>query len=107
MSASKPIPPSRFARYFTRSGWVHALLLLATWLFVFPFIWMFLSSVKTDEELIDDSAVPEVMQFRPVSPYVRREITPAKPGDVTNQRWSQLLPELSRIADASIHQYQQ
>ena len=57
-------PPSggrfrhRFTTYFTRVGWAHVLLLLAAWMFLFPFVWMLATSVKTDEELMEPGVLP-------------------------------------------------
>src|SRR6059058_5090033 len=59
----------RFAVYFTKHGWVHALLLLSVWLFLFPFFWMLATSVKTDEELMSTDILPTIEHFRPTSPY--------------------------------------
>src|SRR3954451_15496571 len=74
---------SRFAVYFTNHGWVHALLLLSVWLFLFPFLWMLATSVKTDEELMDGAILPTIETFRPTSPYVRPRLEARKPGDVS------------------------
>src|SRR4051794_3281291 len=98
---------TRFAKYFTRSGWAHALLLLAAWMFLFPFVWMLATSVKTDEELMEPGVLPPAAHFRPDSPYVRSEIQPIKPSDVENARWNQMLPSLSQFASDAIKQYQQ
>src|SRR2546423_81808 len=100
-------PPSRFARYFTRSGWVHALLLLFAWLFFFPFFWMFATSMKTDEELSQTDLLPEFAHFHPTSPYVRTAIEPVKPADVSHARWNQVLPRLQELARERIAAYQQ
>ena len=99
-------PPSRFATYFTRHGWVHALLLLSVWLFLFPFFWMLATSMKTDEELADNALVPQILTFRPVSPYVKAPIAPTKPSDVTSKRWDEMLPQLTSMASAAIARYQ-
>src|SRR5213596_1268116 len=77
-------PRSRFGKYFTRSGWAHVLLLLAAWMFLFPFVWMLATSVKTDEELMEPGVLPPAAHFHPDSPYVRSEIQPIKPSDVEN-----------------------
>src|SRR4051794_38472468 len=69
---------SRFATYFTTRGWVHALLLLSIWMFLFPFFWMLATSVKTDEELTESRVLPQVVRFVPSSPYVRPAVDPVK-----------------------------
>ncbi len=102
-----PNPANRkFAAYFTRSGWAHALLLLFAWLFLFPFLWMVATSVKTDEELADSTLLPEVVHFHPVSPYVRSGVEPIKPTDVSPARWKQILPKLQEISLEMIAAYQ-
>jgi len=72
---------SRFGKYFTRTGWAHILLLLAAWMFVFPFVWMFATSIKTDEELMEPGVLPPIEHFRSSSPYVRKTNEPIKPID--------------------------
>src|SRR6478609_1124489 len=84
-SALAPRPSnrrSRFATYFTTRGWVHVLLLLSIWLFLFPFFWMLATSVKTDEELTESRVLPQFVRFQPSSPYVREVAEPVKPADV-------------------------
>ena len=61
-------PRRRFAAYFTRSGWAHVLLLLAAWMFLFPFVWMLATSVKTDEELMEPGVVASP-RWRPDDGY--------------------------------------
>jgi multiple sugar transport system permease protein len=97
---------TRFGKYFTRYGWAHALLLLAAWMFLFPFIWMFATSVKTDEELIEPGILPSVEHFKPSSPYVRSAPDLIRPADVTSERWDQMIPKLKQIASDEIAKYQ-
>src|SRR5438874_4595373 len=97
---------SRFATYFTRTGWAHVLLLLAAWMFLFPFVWMLATSVKTDEELMDPGVLPPIVRFQPSSPYVRSKVEPIKPADVTKARWDQMIPTLRLLASAAIEKYQ-
>src|SRR4051812_42175591 len=94
----KPRRSSSFGRYFVRSGWIHALLLLSVWMFLFPFLWMLATSVKTDEELAESSIIPAPVIFRPDSPYVRKAIEPARPIDASPERWKEILPQLMDIA---------
>ena len=72
---------SRFAVYFTRYGWIHALLLMGVWLFLFPFAWM-IATEREDryEELLTPRLdAGRIVRFRPDSPYVReRRLRPAK-----------------------------
>src|SRR3954451_9799811 len=86
---------NRFAVYFTKHGWIHALLLLSVWLFLFPFLWMLGTSVKTDDELTSASILPEIPAFRGASPYVRSLPPPQRPTDTTISRWNEMLPALT------------
>ena len=69
------------------------LLLLASWMFLFPFVWMLATSVKTDEELMEPGILPPIEHFRPEQPVpcadgVRADL--AGPPTVTiAQRWDQ------------------
>src|SRR5439155_7756014 len=101
-----PNPTRRFATYFTRYGWIHALLLLSVWLFLFPFLWMVSTSVKTDDELTAAAVLPEIPTFRPSSPYVRPIEFPKRPIDAPVATWNALLPKLSDITTARIAAYQ-
>jgi multiple sugar transport system permease protein len=76
-------------------------------MFLFPFVWMLATSVKTDEELMEPGILPPMAHFRPDSPYVRREIEPVKPGDVDTPRWNQMLPALRGLANDAIAKFQQ
>jgi multiple sugar transport system permease protein len=67
---------------------------------------MLATSMKTDEELADNALVPEILTFRPVSPYVKKPITPVKPSDVTTKRWDEMLPQLTSMASAAIARFQ-
>src|SRR4051794_10630987 len=101
-----PTRRRRFTTYFTTRGWVHALLLLSIWMFLFPFFWMLATSLKTDEELTESRVLPEFVRFAPSSPYVRAAADPVKPADVSNTRWHELLPRLTSIASSAVDAYQ-
>lgn len=109
-SSPPPAEPSprrgAFGRYFARSGWAHALLLLGVWLFLFPFLWMLATSVKTDEELTGSAVLPEFVTFRGASPYVRAGVTPERPADVAAGKWRELLPRLTGEAERAVGAYQ-
>ncbi len=104
----EPAPKRRstFAVYFTRWGWIHALLLLSVWMFLFPFFWMLATSIKTDEEVSEAAILPQLVTFRPTSPYVRPAVEPIRPADVTIDRWTETLPQLTEIASAAVVKYQ-
>src|SRR5688500_2828902 len=81
-----------FARYFARSGWAHLLLLTGALLFLFPFVWMILTSFKTDEEIAEGGWWPAVPAYRASSPYPRRAIEVHKPANVSEDAWDAWLP---------------
>lgn len=95
----------KFLRLF-RNSWIHLILLVCVFLFMFPFFWMLATSVKTDEELLSPAIMPEVLGFRGSSPYVRKPTVPDKPLDVPPAEWEKMLPTLTDIATASIVKYE-
>ncbi|HEY1684119.1 MAG TPA: ABC transporter permease subunit [Tepidisphaeraceae bacterium] len=95
-------------RWFLRpsSIVIHTVLLISVFLFLFPFFWMYSTSVKTDEELLDNEIFPHVLTFRPDSPYVRDVAEPARPMDVEPKRWDEILPTLRDTAHIELAKYQ-
>jgi multiple sugar transport system permease protein len=87
-------------------AWVHVLLLLGVGIFLFPFLWMLSTSVKTDEELVETAVLPALPTFQPTSPYVRDVEAPEKPPDVPPARWHEMLPTLLGIAKTSVAEAQ-
>src|SRR4051794_22322573 len=71
----------RFGRWVARKGWIHVLLLTAIEICLYPFIWMFMTSIKTDEELSEASMAPAIPSFQEESPYVRPEAKAERPED--------------------------
>src|SRR4051812_40723556 len=80
--AAPQLRPSRFARYFVARGWLHLVLLTGVAIFVFPFIWLVATSLKTDEELTDLGWMPSIPHFVPRSPYVLPQPEVVKPMEV-------------------------
>jgi ABC-type glycerol-3-phosphate transport system permease component len=103
---SKAESGGRFARYIIERGWAHLVLLTGLGIFVFPFVWMLSTSVKTDEELPQAQVLPRIPQFRQRSPYVRPADEPQRPGDVPRDRWDALLPAIVRLSEAAVERYQ-
>ncbi|HWP41497.1 MAG TPA: carbohydrate ABC transporter permease [Tepidisphaeraceae bacterium] len=66
----------RIRRYLVTRGWAHALLLFGSAMFLFPFFWMVITSLKTDEELAESRWLPAIPRFRACSPYPRPEGPP-------------------------------
>src|SRR5687767_875802 len=96
-------PPGAIARYFVTRGWAHLLLLAGVGIFLFPFVWMVATSLKTDEELTSASWWPQVPTFRDASPYVRPAPPITKPIDVPGERWDALLPRLKELAHTAVN----
>jgi ABC-type glycerol-3-phosphate transport system permease component len=99
---SKVEPGGRFARYFVGRGWAHVLLLTGALLFLFPFVWMVLTSFKTDEEITEGGWWPTVPVYRQSSPYARRAIEVRKPANVTEEAWDARLPVLRDRATSAV-----
>src|SRR5260370_15040826 len=87
----------RFGRWVVAKGWVHLLLLIGVGGCLYPLVWMFMTSIKTDEELTQDAVVPAVPVFRDHSPYVRNEADIVRPGDVEAPRLETILPTLRQL----------
>lgn len=94
MSRVESRSPSRAARYFISRGWLHLVLLTGVLVFVFPFVWMLLTSVKTDDELIAASWIPSVPGFVGDSPYVLETPDLIKPLEVDEATWDTRSPKL-------------
>src|SRR5580704_5106167 len=69
---------ARAWRWVWMRGSIHALLLVAVAGCMYPLVWMFMTSIKTDEELAQSDDVPSLPVFRDHSPYVRD--APARDG---------------------------
>jgi multiple sugar transport system permease protein len=92
----------RFGRWAASKGWVHLLLLIGVAACLYPIVWMFMTSVKTDEELGRDEVVPSVPVFRDHSPYVREEVEVARPDDVDAARFQIMLPTLRQLTTSIV-----
>ena len=74
--------------------WVHAALLLGTAVFLFPFLWMVVTSLKTDEELTEASWWPKMPSFCAASPYARAPLEVVRPPEIDPAVWDAALPLL-------------
>jgi multiple sugar transport system permease protein len=92
----------RVGRWVAEKGWIHVLLLTAVAGCLYPVVWMFMTSIKTDEELGQSEMVPELPSFRSRSPYVRALAGVEKPGDVDPSRFAAMLPTFSEMARAAV-----
>src|SRR4051812_44465791 len=88
---------SRFVRYIVRRGWIHLALITGVGIFLFPFIYMFGTSMKTDEELTQSTWFPSLPSYVVASPYVRATPAPSPPPEAPAARWNEVLPQLRTI----------
>jgi multiple sugar transport system permease protein len=100
-SRTRSLAWGRLGRWVAAKGWVHVLLLTGVIGCVYPLVWMFLTSIKTDEELAGTAVLPSMPVFRDHSPYVRAEVELSKRDDVDASRFAATLPAL-RSLTASI-----
>lgn len=81
-------------KYFVRRGWLHLVLLTGVFIFVFPFLWMVFTSMKTDDELTNQNWMPAIPTFKTQSPYVLPPPDIIKPMGVSDVDWKSALPNL-------------
>ena len=96
----------RVARYVVERGWLHVTLLCGVGVFVLPLVWMIAISLKTDEELTNQSWVPALPTFVSQSPYARKPVDVVKPITVSDADWQRALPEIERITRDAVEQHQ-
>jgi multiple sugar transport system permease protein len=84
-------------RVWTRAS-IHLLLLVTMAGCIYPLVWMFMTSIKTDEELAESDELPALPAFRDHSPYVREAPGIATPIDVDASRFREVLPRLRETA---------
>src|SRR5690349_24981747 len=87
------------AQYIVRRGWSHLLLLTAAMIFLFPFVWMVATSIKTDEEILAGDWWPAMPTFRDHSPYVGPPVSIERPTGVSDVQWKANLPALRAAAE--------
>src|SRR6187397_1353966 len=92
----------RTGRWIAEKGWVHVLLLTAIAVCLYPFVWMFMTSIKTDEELAQASMAPAIPAFVPESPYVRGEAKVERPQDAPEATFAAALPTLRDLTQAKV-----
>src|SRR5215218_7396378 len=93
---------SRIGRYLAGHAWAHLLLLSGIAIFLFPFVYMLATSLKTDEELTGTDWFPTLPQFQPASPCVRATPAVAKPLEASEEKWAAVLPALRRITREAV-----
>jgi multiple sugar transport system permease protein len=87
----------RVRRWVARKGWIHALLTIGVVICVYPLVWMFLMSVKTEDEIGQDDLIPVIPVFRDHSPYVRDASGIVRPVEVDPARFESSLPALRQL----------
>jgi multiple sugar transport system permease protein len=102
MTAPRRPPWRRVARFVVREGWIHVFLLIGVAACAYPLVWMFMTSVKTDEEIGEEGMVPAVPVFRDHSPYVRGAADVVKPADVDAARFAETLPSLRELTTSAV-----
>ena len=80
----------RFGHWIADKGWIHVLLLTGVAICVYPFVWMLLMSIKSEEELAESKVSSSLPSFREHSPYVRERTRIDRPEDVSAEQWSSL-----------------
>ena len=92
----------RVVRFLAGRAWLHVTLLFFVAVFLFPFIYMFATSMKTDEELIERAYFPAIPTFQPLSPRVLEMPPPARPPEAPQEAWDEALPELAAITRQAV-----
>ena len=88
----------RFARYVIEHGWMHLILLAGVGIFIFPFVWLVMTSFKTDEEVTSPSLMPSIPTFTARSPYVMPPPQLIMPLEVPAGRWDAVSPKLLEMS---------
>ena len=92
----------RLARYLASRAWLHVTLLFFVAIFLFPFVYMFATSMKTDEELIDRTYFPSIPTFQAISPRVRAMPAIERPVEAPPDRWEAMIPQLTKITRTAV-----
>ena len=87
---------------FLRATMTHVMLLTISATFLFPFAWMFFTSIKTDDELARVDDLPSLPSFRAVSPYALARPPAERPDEVSADAWKKSLPTMTDIAHARV-----
>lgn len=88
-----PRKSNKLRKSISGKNWLWLTLLTCSGIFLFPFIWMIVSSIKTDEDINRGDFWPSMPEFRPNSPYVIDTLPPEKPSSCPPSRWHTLLPK--------------
>jgi ABC-type glycerol-3-phosphate transport system permease component len=92
-------------RYAASRAWLHLALVSAVIVFLMPFLWMVVTSLRADEELTESGFLPHIPTFVPQSPYVRSAPELSKPLDVDPAKWQEMLPRLQKMTRAAVNDF--
>jgi ABC-type glycerol-3-phosphate transport system permease component len=81
---------------------IHLVLIAAVFVFMIPFAWMVVTSLKTDEEITGNAWVPALPVFRGDSPYARPAAAITKPDEADAAKWENILPRLRNLAASAV-----
>lgn len=87
-------------------GFLHIFLITCCAIFAFPFIWMLIASMKTDEEVLKNDFFVNMPDFQPESPYLRDGGTLNKPAGCSEERWKEAQAVVSSISQEKIKAYE-
>jgi multiple sugar transport system permease protein len=104
-SSILPSRSRRFLHALVTRGWIHVALLTCVGIFLFPFAYMFATSLKTDDELLETGWLPAIPQFEGISPRVKPTPAVSKPGEAPQETWDAVLPQLRQITRAAVDAY--
>jgi multiple sugar transport system permease protein len=99
---TRSVNAEKVGRWMATRGWVHVLLITGVAICLYPLLWMFMTSIKTDEELAESEVAPSIPLFRERSPYLRAEAGIAKPDDVPAASFAAALPELRELTTSAV-----
>jgi len=85
---------NKLTNYMLKRGLFHLFLLTLAAVFLYPFIWMVVTSVKTGEENLEKDILPDMPAFRAQSPYVREVKTAIMPDECEPEKWTRIKPQM-------------
>jgi len=77
---------------------MHLFLIASCAIFSFPLFWMFVASLKTDEEVTKTDFFPKVPTFKPVSPYLKPSTGVIRPEQCPEAVWKKVEQPLKELA---------
>src|SRR5436190_6046679 len=95
----------KFINYVVSRGWLHLILLCGVGIFIFPFVWMVGTSMKTDDEVTDTRWMPAIPRFVPRSPFVLTAPDIIKPMPVEPVVWNKLYDRLLNLTRSAVGEH--